>query len=117
MPTDHSMDDFAYNLTKMGVDITSYDPNDRLYLLKVAKLCAKQAGIPAGAAVGVAMSGVGSVTIPVLGAVPGYIAGFLAGAIGGTVACTIARTSMKRDLDWLLETTPEFVKKKVNSTQ
>ena len=103
MPKNSSIDDFADNMIKLGVDIFQYSPNDRMYIYQVAKLCAKQAGIPLGAATGVAMSGVGSVTLPLVGAVPGYVAGFLAGAIGGTVACTIGRMSFKRDLDNLLD--------------
>ena len=117
MPADQSLDNFSENLVKMGVDITSYHPNDLVYLWKVGKLCAKQAGLPLGAAVGVASAGVGSMTVPVIGVVPGYVAGFLAGAVGGTLACTIARMSLKRDLDKLLSSTPQFVKKNVISTQ
>jgi hypothetical protein len=114
MPTKNiPLKEFAANTRKMGVDIMGYNPNDRIYLYKVAKLCAKQAGLPLGITSGVAMSGVGSVTIPVFGAVPGYLAGFLAGAFAGTLTCTMVRLSMKRDLDRLLNDTPSNVKGKV----
>jgi hypothetical protein len=100
---DNTVDDFADNIRKMGVDTTQYDSDDFAYLMKVAKLCTKQSGIPLGLVAGVATSGVTSITIPVIGAVPGYVAGFLAGVLGGTVACTISRMSIKRGLDDLLD--------------
>ena len=76
--------------------IVGYDENDWRYLYNVAKICAKQGGIPMAA---VAMAGVGSVTVPGIGAIPGYVAGALAGFIGGTLTCTIARGSLKPELD------------------
>lgn len=113
MPTDQTINEFGDSLIKLGVDINQYNPSDRMYLYQVAKLCAKQAGLPLGLAIGGAMSSVGSVTLPVVGAVPGYVAGFLAGAIGGTTACVIGRMSFKKDLDQLLQDSPQSVKGRV----
>jgi hypothetical protein len=113
MPTDQTINEFGDSLNKLGVDINQYNPSDRLYLYQVAKLCFKQAGLPLGATVGVAMSGVGAVTLPVVGAVPGYVAGFLAGAFGGTAACVMGRMSFKRDLDQLLQDSPQSVRGRV----
>lgn len=109
----HEVMDFAESMKRLGVDITAYNANDKMYLLKVAKLCAKQAGIPVGAAIGIATAGAGSVTLPVVGAVPGYVAGFLAGFVGGMAACIIARVGMKRDLDKILQETTDVTKARV----
>lgn len=114
MPNNNiSLEEFAANTRKMGVDITGYNPNDKLYLFNVAKLCAKTAGVSMGAVGGLFGTTMGSVTVPVIGSVPGFVAGFLAGAIGGTVSCTIARMSMKRDLDQFLNDSSTDVKGKV----
>jgi len=71
-------------------------------LMKLAKICAKTAGIPMAGAGAVALSGVGAVTLPLVGSVPGYVAGALAGFVGGTTACMIARRSTAEHVKQIL---------------
>jgi hypothetical protein len=92
---------FQYWLLQNGA--VGYSHSDAQYLLNVAQLCAKTAGIPAGAAAGLFLAGAGSVTVPGVGAVPGWLVGALAGFVGGTTACVIQRGAMKPALDQLLE--------------
>ena len=97
---DDELFDFRYKLLQNGF---SYEVSDVKYLLQAAKSCARTLGLASGASAGVALAGVGSVTIPGVGAVPGYVAGFLAGLVGGTAVCTIQRASIKRELDQMLQ--------------
>jgi hypothetical protein len=86
-------------MIKLG--IISYSDQDSLY--SIAKKCAATIGITVGGAGAVFGAGMGTVTVPGVGAVPGGVAGFLAGLIAGTTTCTAANLKYRRELRSLLD--------------
>ena len=96
----NEIEKFRNDLLREGV--IGYSSSQLQYLLNVAKLCAKQNGLPTAAATAILTAGAGSVMIPGVGAVPGWVAGALAGFVSGTMTCTIARGSLKPQLDQLV---------------
>ena len=96
----NEIETLRYQLMRNG--IIGYSYSDLEYLLKVAKICAAQGGIPLAGVGAVGLAGAGSVMIPVVGAIPGWVAGALAGFVGGTVTCTMGRMALKPELDRIL---------------
>lgn len=99
MDDDQAMtDDFRRQMLALG--IVRYEQHDTLWT--VARHCAR-VGVPMAGGLAVLGAGVGSVTVPVLGAIPGYVAGMLAGFAAGTGACMAVNMRYKNDLKRLLE--------------
>ena len=98
-----SPEEFKFQRSLLDNGILGYDRDSVRYLFKVAKICAKTAGVPLGAATGLMTSGIGTVAVPGVGAVPGYVVGALSGFLSGTVICTMSRMGLKKELDKLLE--------------
>ena len=98
---------FGRDLHNEGVDITGYSESNLRYLLRISKMCAKQSGIPVGAATGIVGAKIGgTITLGTL-TLPTFVAGFLAGFVGGTATCVIGRGAIKPVLDDILKNQPE----------
>jgi hypothetical protein len=97
-----AMDDrsaFVDSLTANGIMLT-LDEEATVY--EIARRCALHAGVPMGAAVGVASAGAGTMTLPGIGTVSAGLVGFLAGAASGTIGCMMLNYSLRDELSSLV---------------
>ncbi len=84
------VEQFQQDINELARSVVGLSDDEAGSFLALVKHCAKKSGVPAGAAAGIAMAGVGSVTIPGIGAAPGWVVGALAGFASGTAVCTFA---------------------------